>query len=604
MKKEKILLEPLVHPKAPTSMKPRDFSPRKVIEKEKGKEEEKISLVEDADTDRLELDSLSQASTPSKHKEEGSVCKARIAGCEEEFVLGSGSFDGHGKLEILKGRLFLKKYRKGSKFPSQTDGRDVHMCVPARLRYFPFCADFGPFNLGTTITMLRSFEDKLRSGTQERITLFVEDTITDVTNGMYLIGSFLCVSMGLSPSEAWIPFAQVSPWDHCPFRDATWAPSTFNITLRDCWAGLQRAMEQGLLDPSSLDVNEYFYYESPWNGDMHEVVKGKFIAFRGPKGSKMNDTSFIPSDFELVFHAKNVTRVIRLNENEYRKEEFEEMGIKHTDLFFVDCSTPSDAIVDKFLKIAEKEKGVMAVHCFAGLGRTGTLIATYLMKHRSFTAREAIAWLRICRPGSVIGPQQQFLELMEEKLKRLGEDKVPGLGLSDHATSPLRLRMRGARERLTDAVQSAELADMVSNGMRRRELERVHDGEEGHSPANNKVEEEEEGELKIVSHSLSFRSNPTPTPVKAGKASLLPKVRRSQLPERPSAEALQGLPARWMKKVEPEFEASVLSKALSPSCRAPKVLLKGHTRGELATAPRDAIAGTRRREGGARRPGK
>jgi hypothetical protein len=27
-----------------------------------------------------------------------------------------------------------------------------------------------------------------------------------------------------------------------------------------------------------------------------------------------------------------------------------------------------------------------------------------------FTAAEAIAWLRICRPGSVIGPQQQFLE--------------------------------------------------------------------------------------------------------------------------------------------------------------------------------------------------
>ena len=45
----------------------------------------------------------------------------------------------------------------------------------------------------------------------------------------------------------------------------------------------------------------------------------------------------------------------------------------------------------------------------AGLGRTGTLIACYIMKHYKFTAAEAIAWIRICRPGSVIGPQQEFL---------------------------------------------------------------------------------------------------------------------------------------------------------------------------------------------------
>jgi len=45
----------------------------------------------------------------------------------------------------------------------------------------------------------------------------------------------------------------------------------------------------------------------------------------------------------------------------------------------------------------------------AGLGRTGTLIACFIMKHYKFTAAEAIAWIRICRPGSVIGPQQEFL---------------------------------------------------------------------------------------------------------------------------------------------------------------------------------------------------
>jgi len=58
-----------------------------------------------------------------------------------------------------------------------------------------------------------------------------------------------------------------------------------------------------------------------------------------------------------------------------------------------------------------QEKLVMQMWMYdtAGLGRTGTLIACYIMKHYKFTAAEAIAWIRVCRPGSVIGPQQEFL---------------------------------------------------------------------------------------------------------------------------------------------------------------------------------------------------
>jgi cell division cycle 14 len=53
------------------------------------------------------------------------------------------------------------------------------------------------------------------------------------------------------------------------------------------------------------------------------------------------------------------------------------------------------------------------LQCKAGLGRTGTLIGAYLIWKYGFTANEAIAFMRIVRPGSVVGPQQQYMYLKQ-----------------------------------------------------------------------------------------------------------------------------------------------------------------------------------------------
>lgn len=99
-----------------------------------------------------------------------------------------------------------------------------------------------------------------------------------------------------------------------------------------------------------------------------------------------------------------VTLVVRLNKPQYEKKKFTKAGIKHLDLYFLDGSTPPEHIVDQFLQAAEAEKGAIAVHCKAGLGRTGTLIGLYIMKHIGFPPADFTGWIRIARPGSILGP--------------------------------------------------------------------------------------------------------------------------------------------------------------------------------------------------------
>ena len=63
----------------------------------------------------------------------------------------------------------------------------------------------------------------------------------------------------------------------------------------------------------------------------------------------------------------------------------------------------------------------IAVHCRAGLGRTGTLLACYLV-HKGLQAEEAIAQVRAARPGSVETPSQvaAVRAYMERHMSRRG----------------------------------------------------------------------------------------------------------------------------------------------------------------------------------------
>ncbi|GIX90428.1 dual specificity protein phosphatase CDC14A [Caerostris extrusa] len=166
----------------------------------------------------------------------------------------------------------------------------------------------------------------------------------------------------------------------------------------------------------TFDVEEYEHYEKVENGDLNWVVPNKFLAFCGP-------------------HAKSKS----------------------------EKCTPSDKIMQEFLEIAENAKGAIAVHCKAGLGRTGTLIGCYIMKHHHFTAAEAIAWVRICRPGSIIGHQQHWLEEKQGLLCYQGNIfRAEKANSKNNNYTPTKVQTRSSiRKRDTDVSHILSKVDQI-----------------------------------------------------------------------------------------------------------------------------------------------
>ncbi|KAG9283038.1 dual specificity protein phosphatase 23a [Astyanax mexicanus] len=76
----------------------------------------------------------------------------------------------------------------------------------------------------------------------------------------------------------------------------------------------------------------------------------------------------------------------------------------------VDFTPPSLAQIQSFLSIVEdsssRGEGV-GVHCMHGHGRTGTMLACYLVKTRNISGLEAIEEIRKLRPGSIETKDQE-----------------------------------------------------------------------------------------------------------------------------------------------------------------------------------------------------
>ncbi|KAM9547650.1 dual specificity protein phosphatase CDC14C-like isoform 1-T1 [Salvelinus alpinus] len=298
-------------------------------------------------------------------------------------------------------------------------------CIDDELSYENFYADFGPLNLAMFYHFCCKLTKKLKSCTlaKKKIVFYTCGDQKKQANAAYLIGSYAVMHLQKTPEEAYSLLVSRNS-TYLPFRDASFGTCMYNLNILDCLCAVYKALQFGWLDFSQFDVEEYEHYERAENGDFNWIIPGKFLAFSGPHPKSKMENGYplhAPEAYFPYFTKHNITTIVRLNKKMYDAKRFTDMGFEHHDLFFVDGSTPNDSIVRKFLNICENADGAIAVHCKAGLGRTGTLIGCYMMKHYRLTAAEAIAWMRICRPGSVIGPQQNFVEDKQSSLWSEGD---------------------------------------------------------------------------------------------------------------------------------------------------------------------------------------
>ncbi|CAG9467399.1 unnamed protein product [Pedinophyceae sp. YPF-701] len=307
---------------------------------------------------------------------------------------------------------------------------DLVYCIDHDLLYEPFFGDFGPLNMGLSYRFCERTQNLMEEADRrgKRLYLVAQAAPNFKANATVLVGIYLIMICGWAADEAYEVLKVLRPF--ASFRDASCGPSTFPLTPQDCLKGMQRARDTGLVrftplgDPTAFDILEYEHYEQVEKGDLNWIVPGKLLAFGGPQAKRTEFYGYktlVPEDYHEYFRRRNVTSVVRLNRRVYDRARFTSAGLQLHEMYFPDGTCPTEAIMQRFLRTVETEPGALAVHCKAGLGRTGVLICAWLCKHLGFTAEEAIAYIRICRPGSVIGPQQHFLKQMQGWLWREGE---------------------------------------------------------------------------------------------------------------------------------------------------------------------------------------
>ncbi|KAM9293894.1 dual specificity protein phosphatase 23 [Gastrophryne carolinensis] len=116
----------------------------------------------------------------------------------------------------------------------------------------------------------------------------------------------------------------------------------------------------------------------------------------------------LPAHYQYLYD-NGIRHLVALTE---RKPPYHDTcpGISLHHIRIIDFCPPTLEQIKAFLKIVDnaKAKGeAVGVHCMHGFGRTGTMLACYLVRERKITGVDAIHEIRQLRRGSIETPEQE-----------------------------------------------------------------------------------------------------------------------------------------------------------------------------------------------------
>jgi atypical dual specificity phosphatase len=123
-------------------------------------------------------------------------------------------------------------------------------------------------------------------------------------------------------------------------------------------------------------------------------------------------------DLERLYN-EGIRVLVTAMEDSQNEELVNEVGLEYHYFAVLPYGTPSLKQINEFVDLVNTNRTQnrpVAVHCYMGWGRTGTLLAAYLISE-GMTADEAIYEVREKRPNSIeTHGQEQILHMYEQAL--------------------------------------------------------------------------------------------------------------------------------------------------------------------------------------------